>query len=249
MSLDNWSIANPRLWYRDDLANHPELIPLEGQTIDIADAAELSKVYTGSVLLTDKLNKMLDGKFTNPSVSVSVDNFEGLYTPAGLFDDPISVENVSHVTEQWLTGDSNLFRPHYVEFEFTEPTVLTEYWIIAAIGTQNHIDAPYPSPKHWLIYGENSNGSLDLLDEHTEDIDNWGYWNINTYKIASNKAYTKFKFIFTSWHPTEDEEAISTGLKRLYLFGRPADKFILPNIPSPDDAFVWVVPNKELNDE
>ena len=53
-SRNKWDIGNPRLWYRDDLVNHPELIPLEGQTIDISKIGKINKVYSGSVLLTEK---------------------------------------------------------------------------------------------------------------------------------------------------------------------------------------------------
>ena len=48
MSVTNWDVANPRLWYRDDLVNHPELIPLEGQTVDYKTVSNLARVYTGS---------------------------------------------------------------------------------------------------------------------------------------------------------------------------------------------------------
>ena len=42
-SRSKWDISNPRLWYRDDLVNHPELIPLEGQTIDISKIGKINK--------------------------------------------------------------------------------------------------------------------------------------------------------------------------------------------------------------
>ena len=64
-SINKWDIGNPRLWYRDDLVNHPELIPLEGQTIDISEIGNISKVYPGSVLLTEQITRLHDNVFTN----------------------------------------------------------------------------------------------------------------------------------------------------------------------------------------
>ena len=39
-----WFRGNPRLWYRPDLENHPELIPLEGQEVVLPRGSTLSKL-------------------------------------------------------------------------------------------------------------------------------------------------------------------------------------------------------------
>lgn len=246
MSVTNWDMANPRLWYRDDLINHPELIPLEGQTVDYASVANLAHMYTGSVLLSTPLTKLSNGYFTNGDISMRVDKFDGLYSPTSLFGELMSTENISHVADQWLTGDPNTSAIHTVQFKFAEPKVITEYWMMAAIGTKDVVDEERPSPKRWLIYGSNNGDNWDIICEQSEDAENWGFWNLNNYRIRHNTAYKYIKLVITAWHAV-DNKSLSTGLKRLYLFGRPEDKFTLPNIPSPDDSFVWVVPCMEIN--
>lgn len=245
-SRNKWDLGNPRLWYRDDLVNHPELIPLEGQTIDISKVGSINKVYPGSVLLTEKITRLHDNVFTNGRINVNVDMYKGLYTPSGLFEEPISITNISHVSEQWLTGDNDITKQHFINIELDEPKLLIEYWMIAAIGTKDRIDAKYPTPKQWIVYGSKDNDKWDIVDKRNELSDNWKSWKINSYKVTCNTDYKYYKFVFTEWHPTEDEDAISTGLKRLYVFGRPINQFILPDIPSPDDSFVWVITKKEI---
>ena len=44
-----WFRGNPRLWYRPDLENHPELIPLEGQEVVLPKGSTLSKVIPGVI--------------------------------------------------------------------------------------------------------------------------------------------------------------------------------------------------------
>lgn len=245
-SRNKCDIGNPRLWYRDDLVNHPELTPLEGQTIDISKVGSINKVYPGSVLLTEKITRLHDNVFTNGRINVNVDMYKGLYTPSGLFEEPISITNISHVSEQWLTGDNDITKQHFISIELNDPVLLTEYWMIAAIGTKDRIDAKYPTPKQWIVYGSKDNDKWDIVDKRNELSDNWKSWKINSYKVTCNTDYKYYKFVFTEWHPTEDEDAISTGLKRLYVFGRPINQFILPDIPSPDDSFVWVITKKEI---
>lgn len=249
MNVSNWSMANPRLWYRDDLVNHPELIPLEGQTIDIEAASNIRRIYPGSVLLTEPLSTMRDGIFRNNTMEVKVDRYDGLYLPTGLFDEPLSIENISHVTEQWLTGDNDTNSTHSITIKLAEPTIMTEYWMMAAVGTKDRIDARHPTPNRWLVFGSIDAENWELVDSNTTFDDSWKCWQFNTYSVKCEKVYVYFKFTFVAWNPTEDNEAASTGLKRLYVFGRPKNKFIVPSIPSPDDAFVWVVPNKEIIDE
>ena len=77
MTSNDWDIANPRLWYRDDLVNHPELIPLEGQTVDYALVSKLARVYTGSLLLSTPLTKLSNGYFINDEIGLKVDKFDG----------------------------------------------------------------------------------------------------------------------------------------------------------------------------
>lgn len=245
-SRNKCDIGNPRLWYRDDLVNHPELMPLEGQTIDISKVGSINKVYPGSVLLTEKITRLHDNVFTNGRINVNVDMYKGLYTPSGLFEEPISISNIAHVSEQWLTGDNDITKQHFISIELNDPVLLTEYWMIAAIGTKDRIDAKYPTPKQWIVYGSKDNDKWDIVDKRNELSDNWKSWKINSYKVTCNTDYKYYKFVFTEWHPTEDEDAISTGLKRLYVFGRPINQFILPDIPSPDDSFVWVITKKEI---
>lgn len=241
----NWSVANPRLWYRDDLVNHPELIPLEGQSIPISDAELLSTVYTGSVLLTDKITKMKDTSFVNDSISMSVDVFDGLYTPSHLFGDPISLDNIAKVSEQWLTGDPDTSSIHSVAITFKEPTVITEYWMIAAVGTAEIIDQLHPAPCEWVLLGSNDGTNFETIEEYKLTGDNpWKPWEIKVFKVHNTTAYKHITIFIHEWF--KSEVPLSTGLKRLWVFGRPEDQFILPELTAPNDSFAWVVPYKSI---
>lgn len=243
MPDNNWNPANPRLWYRDDLPNHPELIALEGGVIPYKDAALLSKVYSGSVLLTDKVTNIKGNTFINKQVSLSVDVFDGLYPPSHLFGNPLSIDNICKVTEQWLTGDTDVHKMHTVSIELTEPAVITEYWMIAAIGTSTYIDKLHPTPKEWVLLGSDDNENFVSIDEHILDSSIWKPWQISTFKTNTTKAYKYYTLLISEWFSSEI--LLPTGLKRLWLFGRPENKFILPEIDCPNDSFVWVVPYRE----
>ncbi len=246
MPRDNLNPANPKLWYRDDLVNHPELVPLEGGTIPYADAKLLTKIYSGATLLTDKITKIRDTVFLNGDLTLRVDTFDGLYAPYYLFEDPISTENIAKVAEQWLTGDTDIDNIHTVTITLNEPKVISEYWMIAAVGTSEYIDKLHPTPKSWKLLGSNDNKHFSIIDEQQlTDPTCWQSWHICPFRVSdeSNTAYTQIILLITEWFPSD--EPLSTGLKRLWLFGRPKDLFVLPDIPCPNESFVWVVPYKE----
>ena len=47
-----WFVGNPRLWWKDDLKNHPELVALDGSYIDGKLAKNLRKVYPYGELIS-----------------------------------------------------------------------------------------------------------------------------------------------------------------------------------------------------
>lgn len=239
------NIANPQLWYRNDLKNHPELIALDGQTINIHKAHTLAEVYPGTALLNEKVTKLTSKGFINANITLSVDFFQGLYLPAALCGDELSIDNIMKVSDQWLTGSSKLDKEHHVTISFNHtPHLVTEYWVIPAFGTVDQIDAKRPTPKTWTLEGSNDGVNWDIIDQHNEKKNHWQPFKGRSFKVKTNTEYAKIKLSISAWHPGTDDELFYTGLRRFWLFGRPKDSFILPKLDTPSDDFVWVVPYK-----
>ena len=235
------NIYSPKLWYRDDLARHPELVALDGETIPLKEAGDLPSYYPGSKVLNDKVTKFTPHGFENQDIILSVSKFQGLYAASALCDDVISIDNITKVGNQWLTGINDSDSEDAVTISFkNDPYVVTEYWIIPAFGTSENVLEERPSPKQWKLEGSNDKTHWVILDEHREEPKLWEPAKGRAFKVYDNKSYHHVRLTISKWHPTE--EKLYTGLRRFWLFGRPNNSFILPNIPSPSEEFAYVVP-------
>ena len=242
-----WFRGNPRLWYRDDLVNHPELIPLEGQNVKLPPRSTLPRVYPGVKLLTSPIKKLGDKGFTNEDVILTASSSIALYPVSALFNDEITIENCFHITDQWLSSGMTTNSEQYIDIEFTNTEyVPTEYWIIPAAGTAEAPLRKRATPNTWVLAG--SNDKVKWTNLHTvEDYNEWEPCHIQTFKRkkVTNTTFKYLRFTISKWNPGEDESA-PVGMRRLWIFGRETHTWTAPNIPSPDPAFVWVVPVKDI---
>lgn len=242
---ETWSIANPRLWYRDDLVNHPELIPLEGQCVPESEVDELyRKTYHGNMLLTKPIEKLRSSAgFINNELTLTVSFFQGLYVPSALFEGPLTIDNFKHVTDQWLTGSSDPYTRHHVNIRFhSTPMVANEYWMIPAAGDSQYIDLQRPTPKTWQLLGRNGGLPWQLVDYQELKENTWEPWKVKTFKVDNRAAYQEYQLLITSWFSPNNDAKLYSGLRRFWLFGHPLNQFVMPDIPSPSDAYVWVIP-------
>ena len=239
--IRNWRIYSPKLWYLDDVRRHPELVALDGSVIPLKDAGDLPIYYPGTKLLNDKVSKFTSHGFENNDIILSVSKFWGLYAASALCDEELSIDNIAKAANQWLTGTNDVHSTDTITITFKhDPQVITEYWIIPAFGTSESILEKRPAPKKWKLLGSNDKENWVTLNEHRERISHWEPASGRSFKVKNDTAYKYIRLTITEWHPSK--QILYTGLRRLWIFGRPADSFILPNIQSPSEEFVYVVP-------
>lgn len=244
-----WLISNPKLWYRDDLVNHPELIVLDGSEISPDRATDLARVFPGSKLITTPLEHLSGSSFENDHVSLVADSYTGSYLPSNLFGDELSISNFSKVLDQWMTSSTNLESTHTltvtIKGGFTYRP--TEYWVIPAAGTGTNVLATRPTPRDWTFEGSNDNETWTALDTHTDvESSTWEACTVRTFSINTLENYAYFRLQITKWNAGETG-AEEIGLRRFWIFGRKNGVFSLPNIESPDPDFVYVVPTSNIN--
>lgn len=245
-----WFRGNPRLWYRDDLINHPELIPLEGQNVKLPARCTLPRVYPGVKLLTNPIKKLGDKGFTNDDVILTASSSIALYPVSTLFNDEITIDNCFHITDQWFSSGMTIESEQYIDIEFTNTDyVPTEYWIIPAAGIAEAPLRRRATPNTWELAGSNDRVKWTNLHK-VEDYNDWEPCRIQTFrrKKVTNKTFKYLRLTIHKWNQGDDESA-PVGIRRLWIFGREANTWTAPNIPSPDPAFVWVVPIKDIVNE
>jgi len=244
-----WLISNPRLWYLDDIANHPELVLLDGSEISNDRAEFLSAVYPGTKLLTNKLTTLDSSGSSNNEITLTVDQFSGVYLASNLCNDELDITNFAQVGDQWLTGNSDLNTGHTVTIAFKGNFSYrpTQYWVIPAAGVAESPLRARPTPQAWTFEGSNDGTNWDILDQHTdESADSWSPLTTRFFSLSTPNDYTHLRLVITKWNAGYDAD-MYTGLRRLWVFGRKKDVFTLPNLESPNPDFGWVVPYKNLN--
>lgn len=240
-----WRVGNPMLWYRDDLPNHPELCPLEGQTIPDEAAEHLSLVYPGITLITNNIKSMTSKGFENDDLILSVDSFGGNFDPGKLFGDEVNISNFATITDQWLVAGSELSPQEIrIEFKSAYPYRPDQYWMMPAAGTSTEVLKVRPTPKCWTVSGSNDGTTYEVIDTR-ENVTDWAPCTVKTFSVNTLNCYKYLKINITEWN--RGEEVLEPGLRRLWIFGREANVFHLPDVPSPHPDFVWVVPYKDLN--
>ena len=250
-----WYVSNPKLWYTDDLKNHPELIPLDGSELTDEEATELSKIYPGSKILTEKVNNLTKSGYENNFMTATVDTSKGYYFGSNLFNDPLDLTNFQKTTDQWLTGDTELESEHTVTISFKggHSYRITSYWLMPAAGLANTVYTKRPTPKSWVLEGS-VNGS-DYVTIHS--VNNYNDWTPLTYQVfetTGTESYSYLRLRITAWNAGDavsEDTTVTTslysGLRRFYVFGRKPNTFNLPVLKSPSDEFTWVVPRSSLN--
>ena len=92
---------------------------------------------------------------------------------------------------------------------------------------------------------------IKKLPYDVKDYEDWAPITISTFHAAKTRsAWTYIRLVITKWNPGDEHGGEQyVGLRRLWIFGRPARKWIAPDLPSSDPAFVWVVPINDLTIE
>lgn len=244
-----WRLSEPRLWYTDDLVNHPELIPLDGREITNDVASELMKIYPGSTLLTHPTKYMdIDG-FQNETMTLSVSEFQGDFLGGRITNNEIDETNMLTYTDQWLTNSTDVSKEQSIIITFKNGHTYApdEYWMIPAAGTSIAPAKERPTPRDWKLEG--SNGDDWVVLDTRSDIESsaWAPFTINTFKLPEiSEAYSKLKLTITKWNSISGDP-LETGLRRLWIFGNKSGVFTMPNIESPSPAFTYVVPYRNLD--
>lgn len=242
-----WYRGNPRLWYRDDLVNHPELIPLEGQNVKLPKNSTLNRIYPGVKLLTEPIKKLGSTGFENEDLILNASSAVGIYPISTVFNEELTIDNFYHITDQWWANTSDLNSSQTIEIEFINTSYNpTEYWIIPANGTSDAPMSVRPTPNTWKLEGSNDKVTWIKLHE-VKDFTKWNVCQIETFrrKRPVNKAYKYLKFTISKWN-AGDYPSMEVGLRRFWIFGKENSDWVAPNIPSPDPAFVYVVPYKDI---
>lgn len=249
-----WFMANARLWYDDDIDNHPELIRLDGSEISDDLAEHLSTIFPGTKLLTTPISKestFTEKGFENASMYLTVNKFVADWPPMHLVGDELDFNSVNVGTDQWLTGSTGLEDEATVTITFKGDFKYRpdEYWIIPAnapntLSNQNRMR---PTPNTWTFEGSNDGATWVTLDSKSGvTLDDWPMFEIQTFKVNTNEAYGIFRLRITKWNAGVEED-LSSGLRRFWIFGRKQGVFCLPDIPSPLASFTWVVPTRNMD--
>ena len=244
-----WLMSNPRLWYANDVPNHPELIALDGSDISDDRAEFLSQIYPGVRLVTTPLATLTNNGFENDDIILNVDNFKGDYNGGRLCGNLLDISSFATITDQWLTSDSSLTTEHTVTLEFKGGYSYrpTQYLVCPAAGTSENVFQRRPTPKAWALEGTNDDITWDILDSHSDEPDNsWAPCAMRVFDVSTLNTYKKIRLRISEWNPGYSPD-LETGLRRFYLFGRKNGVFSLPDVPAPHADFVWVVPCRNLN--
>ena len=243
-----WMMCNPQLWYYPDVKNHPELIVLNGQELDEESAKNISKYYYGNRTLTEPV-EFRGGSFENTEVVLTVSTYTGLNTPDKLFGPDVDITNGFNFDDQWLTGDGDLQAEQKVEITFKGSIkyLPKAYRMVPASGTPLAEVRKAPSPKNWVVEGLVGEDWVEL--DKRENITEWTLLTPVDFDIKTEQLVTAMRLRITEWNAgaTVENGTLATGLRRFYVFGRKEGKFSVPDIKSPDEEFVWVIPKDNLN--
>lgn len=244
-----WLLSNPKLWYIDDLVNHPELLPLDGREISDAQAEFISKIYPGTKLLTTEPKTLTGNGFENDDLILSTSSFSGDYVASRLFGDEITLEAISKISDQWLSSSTDIAQEQsaIVSFKGGHTYRVTEYWVCPAAGTATELFKRRPTPKDWVLEGSKDNIAWTPIDTHADEpASNWNPITTRMFTCTDMESYAFLRLRITAWN-AGDSSDLQTGLRRLWIFGRKKDVFALPQLESPHPDFVYVIPQRDLN--
>ena len=244
-----WLVANPKLWYVDDLANHPDLCVLDGRELPDDVAEHLSTVYTGAQLATFEITSETTRGFENDYCILTTGSYKDYYPSSNLFNDPIDNSNLHKLQDQWLVDDTDLNTTVTINITFKNNISYRpmEYQLIPANGYNDNVFVRRPTPRSWTLEGYINNSDWVVLDKHTDvEAEDWNFFVPNAFKVDTTKTCTVLRLTITQWN-VGDKLNMEVGLRRFWVFGRKNNVFALPQLVSPDPNFAWVVPYRNLN--
>ena len=232
-----WFISEPRLWYRNDLDNHPELIPLDGQELTDDQSVYLAEMYPGTKLATEPVS-YVNGKYSNDYCTMTVSSDEGT-SASTLFGDMVTVDNFYRTSDQWLTNNTSLTTEQSITVTYKNDITYrpSEYWICPA--NPSNYTTMRPVPKKWVFEGSNDGSTYTVLDSHDEANNEWGNFTFRKFTVTTDVKYKYLRLRILSWHAGDGS---STGLRRFYIYGRKNGIFSMPKVESLNPDFAWVVP-------
>ncbi len=237
---EKWFRACPRLWYRNDLEHHPELIPLDGQELSEELAFYLSEIYT-SIVPIHPLADTLDTE----TYQVSMSSANPLCLGYKAFGPNITMDNLLNTTDQWTTGTTGANTPEWLALDLKGDVAFTlhTYALVARGGSPTAPFASSPSPKSWVVEAALDEGDWEVVDSQTTDTA-WApnevrYFYLDTISNPANK----FRITINEWWVPEGVGVIEElGIRRWYLGGKKIGSFIMPKVVSPHPDFSYVVP-------
>lgn len=244
---DAWLPSSPKLWYTDDLVNHPELIALDGSEIPQSDAVILSQYYPGSSCITNPCTSFTINGDSNDQMTVVASSWDNTCMPGRMFGEPLEIDDIAKTTDQWLTGTNTGSSTVTIIFANNTSYVPTEYWIIPAAGTLDAVVKERPTPNTWALEGSNDGNTWTVLDSRSSITDVWAPLQVSKFEISDNTtAYNQLRLTITTWNSVDDASLLG-GIRRLWIFGHKSGVFLLPKLESPSEEFTWVVPYTSSN--
>lgn len=246
-----WLMTNPRLFYKEDLKNHPELVALDGSEIPLEKAQHLCKVYYGTkdLLGSDKPVRLTSSGYENDVVTLTVSNSTSNYFGGTILRGPLRPHDFMLASDQWLSTSTDIETEQYAEVSFRgKQHRIVEYGMIPAIGTSTELAKKRPTPKSWILEGcirtNTASPVWETIHEVNDHPDDWEPFMAELFQAEAKADYDTVRLTIRKWH---EGNGLNVGLKRLFIFGRENNKFALPNIPSPSPEFVYVVPYNNMN--
>lgn len=240
---DKWMRAKPTLWLRSDLANHPELVELNGQYIDDERAATLAELYVSETRISPIATEM-----SSELYNITASSTSPLCLPYRAFGDTITMNNWLDTQDQWITEHTGEYTEEWIALENKGSTLysLSAYSMVSRCGTILAPFIPSASPRDWVIEISDDGTVWEIISTVTDAP----LWNTNeqrSYELGPVKDTRFMRLRITRWHlPLENEGVQEIGIRRIVFFGKRAGGFALPNIPSLHPSFAWVVPISDI---
>ena len=246
-----WFVGNPRLWWKDDLKNHPELVALDGSYIDGKLAKNLRKVYPYGELITSKTDKFTAKGFENKDIIITSKTSSALFPLSNVLNGEITENNFDHVADQFLSAEIGLDSVVCIDVTFKHiKHMITEYWMMPASGIATDPFVLRTTPNSWELRGwmegkdDFTPGRWYTMDRRT-NVTDWTALQLQDFIVKNPRYCDRVVLRIYKWYDCAIDDK-KNGLKRFWIFGSEKHKFKLPELKSPDDNFVWVVPYNDL---
>ena len=128
--------------------------------------------------------------------------------------------------------------------------MITEYWMMPASGIATDPFVLRTTPNSWELRGwmegkdDFTPGRWYTMDRRT-NVTDWTALQLQDFKVKNPRYCDRVVLRIYKWNDCAIDDK-KNGLKRFWIFGSEKHKFKLPELKSPDDNFVWVVPYNDL---